>query len=107
MKKIEISNLEFSICLDECEDFTYEVLSDYGDREDHSEDVSYEDVNDYIHSLIGKVEGFFIGEHRTYGNIYYYDNGTMDIILNDCDGPSFESQVGYTFKDIPSILPKF
>ena len=38
-KPNEIMTLEFSICLNECEDFSYEVLSDYGDREDKSEDI--------------------------------------------------------------------
>ena len=47
MKKNEIKRLEFSICLNECEDFSYEVLSDYGDFEERGEDVDYDDVNKY------------------------------------------------------------
>jgi len=100
-------SLEFSICLNECEEFSYQVQSDYGDREDKSDDVSYEDVNDYIHSLVKKVKGFFIGEHRTYGNIYYYDDNTMEITFHDYPQPDWDKQDHYEILDIPTILPNF
>jgi hypothetical protein len=106
-KPNEISSLEFSICLNECEDFCYEVQSDYGDREDKSEDIDHDQVNTYIHSLVGKVKGFFIGEHRTYGNIYYYDDNTMEITFHDYPQPDFDEQDHFEILDIPTILPNF
>ena len=102
MKKNEIKKLEFSICLDECEEFTY-----LENGEDIGDDVSYEDVNDYIHSLVGKVKGFFIGEHRTYGNIYYYDDNTMEIMFHDYPQPDWDKQDHFEVLDIPTILPNF
>ena len=106
-KPNEISTLEFSICLDECEDYSYEVVSEYGDKEERGEEISHEEVNDYIHSLVGKVEGFFIGEHRTYGNIYFYDDNTMEIMFHDYPEPDWNKQNHYEILDIPSILPNF
>ena len=106
-KKNEICSLEFSICLDECEDFCYEVQSEYGDREDHTEDIDFDDVTNYIKSLVGQVKGFFIGEHRTYGNIYYYDDNTMDISFHDYPQPDWDEQEHYQIDDVPSILPNF
>ena len=31
----------------ECEDFTFEIQSDYGDREDHSDKVNHKQVTDF------------------------------------------------------------
>lgn len=107
MKKNQISTLEFSICLNECEDYSYEVISEYGDREERGEDISHEEVNDYIHSLVGKVDKFFIGEHRTYGNIYYYDDNTMDIVFHDYPQPDWDKQDHYKIDSVPSVLPDF
>jgi len=103
MKKNEIKKLEFSICLNECEEFSYVV-----DGEDISDDVSYEDVNDYIHSLVKKVKGFFIGEHRTYGEINYYEDNTMDIFFHDYSKPDWDViQDHHHIKNVKTILPNF
>jgi hypothetical protein len=103
----ETSTLEFSIVLGECENFSYGIQSDYGDSEDHSDEVSYDEVRDYIKSLVDKVEGFFLGEHRTIGNIYYFDDGTMNINFCDYKQVNWDEYKEIELENVPSIEPKF
>jgi hypothetical protein len=99
-----IKTLEYSMDYSqECEDFTFEVLSDYGDREDHSDDVTYKQVTDFINSLVGVVNEFFLSEDRTEGTITWFDNGTMSIrnrIYNSPDWSDFDED---WIENIPSI----
>jgi hypothetical protein len=87
----------------ECEDFTFEVQSNYGDREDHSGEVEYKQVTDFINSLVHVVNGFFLSEDRTEGTITWFDNGTMSITNRMYNSPDWSYFDEVTIEDIPSI----
>lgn len=98
----ETTSLEFSISLGECESFVY-IVHD----EDCSKSVTHDEVRDYIKSLVGQVKGFTIDdEGRIEGDIFYYDDNTMEMSIRYFKPLSDKPRVKM-FNDIPSILPKF
>jgi len=87
----------------ECEDFTLNVLCDYGDMEDHSGEVEYKQVTDFINSLVGVVNEFFLSLDRTEGTITWFDNGTMSITNRMYNSPDWGYFDEVTIEGIPSI----
>jgi hypothetical protein len=99
-----IKTLEYSMDYSqECEDFTFEVQSDYGDREDHSDEVEYKQVTDFINSLVGVVKDFYLSEDRTEGTITWFDNGTMSITNRMYNSPDWSDFDEVRIEGIPSI----
>ena len=96
--------LEYSIDYSqECEDFTLDVLCDYGDMEDHSDDFTYKQVTDFINSLVGVVKDFYLSEDRTEGTITWFDNGTMSIRNRMYNSPDWSDFDEVWIEGIPSI----
>jgi hypothetical protein len=87
----------------ECEDFTLNVLCDYGDMEDHSDEVEYKQVTDFINSLVHVVDGFFLSEDRTEGTINWFDNGTMSITNRMYNSPDWSDFDEVEIENVPSI----
>jgi len=87
----------------ECEDFTLNVLCDYGDMEDRSGEVEYKQVTDFINSLVDSVEGFYLSEDRTEGTITWFDDGTMSITNRFYNSPNWSDFDEVDIEDIPSI----
>jgi hypothetical protein len=98
-KRLEYS-MDYS---QECEDFTLDVLCDYGDMEDHSDDFTYKQMTDFINSLVGVVNGFFLSEDRTEGTITWFDNGTMSITNRMYNSPDWSYFDEVDIENIPSI----
>jgi hypothetical protein len=98
-KRLEYS-MDYS---QECEDFTLDVLCDYGDMEDHSDDFTYKQMTDFINSLVGVVNGFFLSEDRTEGTITWFDNGTMSITNRMYNSPDWSDFDEVEIENVPSI----
>lgn len=72
MKK---SYLSFTIGFDGgCEDVGYFEV----DGVDKTESVDYSDVEKFVKKLLG-VEEFFLSEHRTEVEVWWYENNKMDV----------------------------
>jgi len=87
----------------ECEDFTLNVLCDYGDMEDHSGDFTLEQVTEFINSLVDSVEGFYLSEDRTSGMVTWFDDGTMSITNRFYNSPNWGDFDETEIENIPSL----
>ena len=87
----------------ECEDFTFEIQSDYGDREDHSDKVNHKQVTDFINSLVQDVTEFFLSEDRTEGTITWFDDNTMSITNRTYNSPDWSDFDETEIDNIPQI----
>jgi hypothetical protein len=98
-----MTNLEFTMGYDgECEDFNFTK-----DDIDLTDNISFDDVTNYIKKLEDTIDKFFLSEHRTEGNIYFNDNGTMDIFFCYFTEPDDDKFKNYKIKKIPTIEFEF
>ncbi len=92
-KKLDYS-MDYS---QECEDFTFEIQSD------HSDEVTFEQVTDFINSLVGVVKDFYLSEDRTEGTITWFDDGTMSITNRFYNSPDWSDFDETEIDNIPQI----
>jgi hypothetical protein len=102
-KPKEIKTLEYSMDYSqECEDFTFEISG-----RDHSDDVTDNQVTEFINSLVDEVKGFYLSLDRTEGTVIWYDNGLMRIDNRTYNSPDWNDFDEVRLKDIPLIdFPK-
>jgi hypothetical protein len=91
--------IDFSIDYDgDCESIDDFVIN----NEDGLDDVTDEDVNKLIGNL-KKIEGFMVSEHRTQVQVWWFENGTMNVhfrYFNEPDDSEFDD---HELNDIPSV----
>jgi hypothetical protein len=73
---MEKSYLSFSLDFDgKCEDVdTYQI-----DGVDTTDDVSYESVDKFVEEGLMSIDEFFVSEHRTEVQVWWNEDGTMDV----------------------------
>lgn len=96
-KTINNGSLDFSLDYDlECEDFNLYN----GDEE--IDDVSYDDVTNYVNKLIKEVNEFEVSEHRTEG-VIEFKGDKMEIRLSVFDLPEDGEFHDVVIENIPII----